>query len=127
MKHTTSLISNLHDLCRMGLARTSRWPDLQQDDRPGDILIGAFAKHSPARGRHAVTIKTAARMGMTHRLHDRAIGVRIWETKVLELSRALATEPKALLVDEPMAGLNPLRRPTGSDRFSKRSAVPVSR
>lgn len=46
-------------------------------------------------------------MGITYRLHDRAIGLSIWETKILELSRALATEPAVLLVDEPMAGLNP--------------------
>ena len=39
--------------------------------------------------------------------YAKAIGLTIWETKMLEFSRALATQPKLLLVDEPMAGLNP--------------------
>ena len=97
-----------HDLCRMGLARTFQVAQIfNKMTVLENIMIGAFAKHSRAQDAHAVTIKTAAQMGITHRLHDRAIGLSIWETKVLELSRALATEPKVLLVDEPMAGLNP--------------------
>ncbi len=46
-------------------------------------------------------------MGLGHRTHDPAVGLSIWETKMLEMSRALATQPKLLLLDEPMAGLNP--------------------
>jgi ABC-type branched-subunit amino acid transport system ATPase component/ABC-type branched-subunit amino acid transport system permease subunit len=97
-----------HDLCRMGLARTFQVAQIfNKMTVLENIMIGAFAKHSRAQDAHAVAIKTAAQMGIAHRLHDRAIGLSIWETKILELSRALATEPKVLLVDEPMAGLNP--------------------
>jgi branched-chain amino acid transport system ATP-binding protein len=46
-------------------------------------------------------------MGFSGRLNDPAIGLTLWETKMLEFSRALATQPELLLVDEPMAGLNP--------------------
>jgi ABC-type branched-subunit amino acid transport system ATPase component len=97
-----------HDLCRQGIARTFQVAQIfNKMTVLENIMIGAFAKYSRAQDAHTIAVKTAEKMGLTYRLHDRAIGLSIWETKVLELCRALATEPKVLLVDEPMAGLNP--------------------
>jgi branched-chain amino acid transport system permease protein len=97
-----------HDLCRRGVARTFQVAQIfNKMTVLENIMIGAFSKYPKTRDAHAVALRTAAGMGLTHRLNDRAIGLSIWETKVLELSRALATGPKILLVDEPMAGLNP--------------------
>jgi branched-chain amino acid transport system ATP-binding protein len=55
----------------------------------------------------AIAEETANKMGLLNRAKDYAIGLSVWETKMLELSRAVATQPSLLLVDEPMAGLNP--------------------
>ena len=97
-----------HDLCRLGIARTFQVAQIfNKMTVLENIMIGAFAKHSNALDAYTIARKTAEKMSITSRLHDRAIGLSIWETKILELSRALATGPKVLLVDEPMAGLNP--------------------
>jgi len=97
-----------HDLCRQGIARTFQVAQIfNKMTVLENIMIGALAKYPRVPDAHIVAVETAEKMGLTDRLHDRAIGLSIWETKVLELCRALATGPKVLLVDEPMAGLNP--------------------
>jgi ABC-type branched-subunit amino acid transport system ATPase component/ABC-type branched-subunit amino acid transport system permease subunit len=97
-----------HDLCRLGVARTFQVAQIfNKMTILENIMIGVFAKHGNALDAYEIARNTAERMNITRRMDDRAIGLSIWETKILELSRALATEPKLLLVDEPMAGLNP--------------------
>jgi branched-chain amino acid transport system permease protein len=96
-----------HDLCRRGVARTFQVAQIfNKMTVLENIMMGVFAKHGNALEAYEIARNTAERMNITSRLDDRAIGLSIWETKILELSRALATEPKLLLVDEPMAGLN---------------------
>jgi ABC-type branched-subunit amino acid transport system ATPase component/ABC-type branched-subunit amino acid transport system permease subunit len=96
-----------HDLCRLGVARTFQVAQIfNKMTVLENIMIGVFAKHGKALDAYEIARNTAERMNITSRLDDRAVGLSIWETKILELSRALATEPKLLLVDEPMAGLN---------------------
>lgn len=43
---------------------------------------------------------------LTHRRDELASNLPIGEQRILEIGRALATEPKLLLLDEPAAGLN---------------------
>ncbi len=45
-------------------------------------------------------------VGLGHRMNEHAANLPIGEQRVLEIGRALATEPKLLLLDEPAAGLN---------------------
>ena len=70
-------------------------------------MVGAFAKERSAARAQALSEEIIPKMELSHRARDQAVGLTIVETKMLELSRALATQPELLLVDEPMAGLNP--------------------
>jgi ABC-type branched-subunit amino acid transport system ATPase component len=72
-----------------------------------NILIGALAKEKNLGKALEISEGISGKMGLSRILWGKAIGLTIWETKMLEFSRALATQPKLLLVDEPMAGLNP--------------------
>ncbi|HEX8949140.1 MAG TPA: ABC transporter ATP-binding protein [Dissulfurispiraceae bacterium] len=45
-------------------------------------------------------------IGLSHRAGERASNLPIGEERILEIGRALATEPKLLLLDEPASGLN---------------------
>lgn len=45
-------------------------------------------------------------VGLSHRANERAHDLPYGQQRLLELARALATEPKLLLLDEPAAGLN---------------------
>lgn len=45
-------------------------------------------------------------IGLSERKNERASNLPIGEQRILEIARALATEPKLLLLDEPAAGLN---------------------
>lgn len=45
-------------------------------------------------------------IGLSPRMNEQATNLPIGEQRILEIGRALATEPKLLLLDEPAAGLN---------------------
>jgi branched-chain amino acid transport system ATP-binding protein len=46
-------------------------------------------------------------VGLTHRVGHLAKHLPYGDQRLLEIARALATEPKLLLLDEPSAGMNP--------------------
>ena len=48
-----------------------------------------------------------ARMGLTERIHVPAASLAHGEQRQLEIAMALATRPRMLLLDEPMAGMGP--------------------
>lgn len=97
-----------HVLCQMGIGRTFQIAQVFHNMTfLENIMVGAFAKVRNAAKARAIAEETANKMGLLNRAKDYAIGLSVWETKMLELSRAVATQPSLLLVDEPMAGLNP--------------------
>ena len=49
-------------------------------------------------------------VGIAHRANDHAKNLPYGDQRRLEIARALATQPKLLLLDEPAAGMNPAEK-----------------
>jgi ABC-type branched-subunit amino acid transport system ATPase component len=79
--------------------------------QPGERLVHA-ALRSPAARRREVELGARARaiaqrLNLTRVLDHRAAALSGGQKKLLEIGRALMAEPKLLLLDEPVAGVNP--------------------
>ncbi len=80
-----------HIRTRMGLLRSGlRLPGVKREER--NILEKAREKLST--------------VGLGHKANEPASGLPLGEQKLLEVARALATDPELILLDEPAAGLN---------------------
>ena len=93
---------------RLGLTRTFQivQPFAAQTVRE-NIAVGAHL-HERRRA-HALKLAeaVAARVGLTSQLDKPAAELTVAGRKRLELARTLATQPRLLLLDEVLAGLNP--------------------
>src|SRR5215471_5807412 len=101
-------------VCRRGIGRTFQivrpFPGLPVED---NVLIGALLHRTDvnAARRHAHDVMH--RLDLFDKRGQVASALTLPDRKRLEVPRALATEPKLLLLDEVMAGL----RPTETDRM----------
>jgi branched-chain amino acid transport system ATP-binding protein len=97
-----------HELARLGIARTFQivQPFAGLSVRE-NILVGAHLRHRARDAALAVADRVGRDLGLTDQLDRPADTLTVAARKRLELARALATEPKLLLLDEVLAGLNP--------------------
>jgi branched-chain amino acid transport system ATP-binding protein len=100
-----------HARCRLGIARTFQlvrpFPNLSVLD---NVAVGSVYGRQPAGSRRAAEVaarETLDIIGLSHRANVPARSLTLVDRKRLELGRALATQPKLLLLDELLAGLNP--------------------
>jgi branched-chain amino acid transport system ATP-binding protein len=72
-----------------------------------NIAVGAYLRHSTRKDALAKASAVGEKVGLGAMLDQQASTLTVAGRKRLELARALATEPKLLLLDEVLAGLNP--------------------
>ena len=94
--------------CRAGIGRTF------QIVRPfgglsvlENVMVGAFRRGPDVAAAEARARAILARLGLAEKAAEPAARLTLPERKRLETARALATEPRLLLLDEVMAGLRP--------------------
>ena len=79
--------------------------------QPGEGLAAAVLRNSAAAAREQVLAQRALgfaeRLRLTGLLNNPASALSGGQKKLLELGRALMAEPKLILLDEPIAGVNP--------------------
>jgi branched-chain amino acid transport system ATP-binding protein len=97
-----------HAVCKRGLTRTFQIakPFLQLSTLD-NVVVGAFNRHRRLSDARARAESVLAFVGLEPQAQQAAGTLSVPERKRLELAKALASEPRMLLLDEVMAGLNP--------------------
>jgi branched-chain amino acid transport system ATP-binding protein len=101
-------------ICRRGIGRTFQivrpFPALTVED---NVIVGALLHRRHVEDARVHAHDVLRRLDLFDKRAQRASALTLPDRKRLEVARALATDPKLLLLDEVMAGL----RPTETDRI----------
>ncbi len=96
------------DLCKKGMARTFQIvKPFASKSVLYNVTVGSFATCERRGEAEDKALKVLEFLGLSDKKDTRAGNLTIADRKRLEVARALATEPKLLLLDEVMAGLRP--------------------
>ena len=97
-----------NDLARRGLVRTFQimrvFPTLTALE---NVQVGAMLRHARVGEARRRALGVLDELGLGARAHLPARDLTTAQRKRVEIARALATEPRAILLDEAMSGLNP--------------------
>lgn len=96
-----------HQICQLGLTRTFQvvqpFPDMTALE---NVIVGAFIRYRHEAQAKTKAIEVLQQVGLTAKADTLGRDLTLLELKRLEIGKALATEPRLLLLDEVAAGLN---------------------
>jgi len=95
-------------VCKLGMARTwQKVRPLAKMSVVDNVMVGALCRTNSLKVAREMAMEQVKVVRLDHRANFLAGGLPIGERKKLEVARVLATQPKLLLLDEVMGGLNP--------------------
>jgi branched-chain amino acid transport system ATP-binding protein len=116
-----------HAVTARGIARTFQvvkpFPALTVLE---NVTLAAFPRHRSRRDAEAQAREALDRIGLAPRARALASELTLMDQKRLEVARALATEARLVLLDEPMGGLNPSEVGVASDLVARLRASGVT-
>lgn len=97
-----------HQVCKLGIARTFQVvKPLQRMSVFDNVIASAFLRVKSRAQAEEIALETIRFTGLADDRDVISKGLPLGKRKKLEISRALATQPEMLLLDESFAGLNP--------------------
>ncbi len=94
-------------ICKVGLARTFQIVQVFKEMTTWEnVIVGAFCRTADAARAYDQTLEILKFTGLYEKKDFRVGNLTIADQKRLEISKALATRPSLLMLDEAMAGLN---------------------
>ncbi len=96
----------VHQVCRMGVGRTFQVVrSFQRLPLLDNVVVGAYGAGLPDRDAVAAAEAALHRVGLLHLAARQAGQLTNKQLRLMELARALAGQPRLLLLDETLAGL----------------------
>lgn len=94
-------------VCRLGLARTFQIVQVFREMTTWEnVIVGAFCRTANPAEAYRETMEILKFTGLYEKKDSLVGNLTIADHKRLEISKALATKPQLLMLDEAMAGLN---------------------
>lgn len=102
--------------CVRGIARTYQVPrSFDSMTVVENVIVGAFVRHPRAAQARAKALEVLDYVGLAAQAGIAAADLTPPQKRRLEVARALATEPKLLLLDEVLTGLTPSESRAGAE------------
>jgi branched-chain amino acid transport system ATP-binding protein len=106
--------------CMLGIARTYQVPrSFDSMSVVENVMVGAFVRHPRTAQARDKAIDVLDYVGLTSQANVSAGDLTPPQKRRLEVARALATEPKLLLLDEVLTGLTPGESRAGAELVRK--------
>lgn len=116
-----------YDICKLGIGRTFQIPQSLVELKVFEnVLVGALCKRDNMDEAMAHVDKVLELCGISDIKYELAGKLNVPQKKRLEIARAMATDPKLLLLDETMAGLNATERKESVELIKKINSTGVA-